>query len=188
MRVSAMLLLCLFIVWTSTSIGLNNVKAHKLHMNPQYPAQVCTTFHSYEGQSHQVLDGAHNAHLHQPRGTGGYQFRKCQLVTKSTDIENYNFLARYTNGNGRGSGLKLYHWNKGGSYLINSINVIEQVIDQYRPHILGISVCNFYSNHNLEDVQIDNYNLFLADTLNNPNLNVSRVAVYAQKDIVVSES
>ena len=197
MKVSAILLFCLLTVWTSTSIRVNNIEAHKVHVNHQYPALVCTTFHSYTGQSHQVPDGAHSqysellhqeldsAHLHQHRGTGGYQFRKCQLMTKSTDIENYNFLARYTNGNGRGSGLKLYHWNKGGAYLINSINVIEQVIDQYRPHILGISESNFHSNHNLEDVQIDDYNLFLADTLNNPNLNVSRVAVYVQKDIVV---
>ena len=133
---------------------------------------------------HHDLGGALHHHHHQG-GAAGYQSRNCEFLTKSTNIENYNFLARYTNGNGRGSGLKLCHWNKGASYLINSMNVIEQVIDQYRPHILGVSESNFYSTHSLEDVQIDNYNLFLADTLKNPNLQVSRVAVYVHKDIIV---
>ena len=51
----------------------------------------------------------------------------------------------------------LCHWNRGGSYLINSRNEIEQVIDQYRPHIFGISESNFYSKHNIDDVQIDRH-------------------------------
>ena len=84
MKVSAILLFCLLTVWTSTSIRVNNIEAHKVHVNHQYPALVCTTFHKYTGQSHQIPDGAHSqysellhqeldsAHLHQHRGTGGY--------------------------------------------------------------------------------------------------------------------
>ena len=72
MKVSAILLLCLFTMWTSTSMGVNNIEAHKLHVNPQYPALVCTTFHSYSGQSHQVPDGAHSQYTELLRHTVGY--------------------------------------------------------------------------------------------------------------------
>ena len=50
---------------------------------------------------------------------------------------------------------------------------------------MGISESNFLKHHRLEDVQIEDYNLFLADTLRNPQLNISRVAVYVHKDVVV---
>ena len=118
-------------------------------------------------------------------GCSGILRRDCFILNKSAYIEDFNFLARYTHGNIRGSGLRLCHWNKGGSYLVNSKNEIEQIIDKYRPHILGISESNFYSRHCIDDVKIDNYDLYLADTLKNPDLNVSRVAVYAHKDVVV---
>ena len=97
----------------------------------------------------------------------------------------HNFWARYKHGNRRGAGLKLCHWNKGGSFLHNKTNEIEHIIGDYKPHILGISEANFHSNHSLEDVQIQNYTLYLADTLKNPQLNISRVAVYVHKDVIV---
>ena len=40
--------------------------------------------------------------------------------------------------------------------------------------------------HSIDDAKIDQYKLYLADTLKNPNLNISRVAVYVQKDVVVT--
>ena len=106
-------------------------------------------------------------------------------LTISISIEDFNFLARYKYGNRNGSGLKLCHWNKGSSFLENSMTEIEQIVAEYKPHILGISESNFYSYQNLEDVQINDYKLYLADTLNNAELNISRVAVYVHKDIVV---
>ena len=81
--------------------------------------------------------------------------------------------------------MKLCHWNKGSALLHNRTTEIEQLINEYKPHILGISEANFHSNHSLEDVQINNYTLYLADTLNNPQLNISRVAIYVHKDVVV---
>ena len=118
-------------------------------------------------------------------GTYKFQTRSCVYQTKSTNIKDYNFLARYKHGNKRGAGLKLCHWNKGAALLHNRTTEIEQLINEYKPHILGISEANFHSNHSLEDVQINNYTLYLADTLNNPQLNISRVAVYVHKDVVV---
>ena len=69
--------------------------------------------------------------------------------------------------------MKLSHWNMGGAFLINSMPEIEQTIAEYKPHILGISEANFHAHHSLEDVQIDDYKLYLADTLKNPLLSMS---------------
>ena len=67
----------------------------------------------------------------------------------------------------------------------NKTDTIETLVSDYSPHILGISEASFWTDHNLEDVQIPNYKLFLANTLKNPQLNVSRVAVYVHEDINV---
>ena len=93
-----------------------------------------------------------------------------------------NFWARYTNGN-RNKGIKICHWNIGGGFLSNKTDTIETLISDYSPHILGISEASFWSDHNLEDVQIPKYKLFLANTLHNPSLNVSRVAVCSGRHI-----
>ena len=172
-------------------------KSQSLHSQPIYPASLCTDVEQvsiaeklyewgvrdHSGQGGQVqqlqLDEAH------VRITSRFKFRKCILLTKSLVIDDYNFLARYKYGNKSGGGIKLCHWNKGSSFLENSINEIEQIIAEYKPHILGISESNFLNHHRLENVQIEDYNIFLADTLKNPQLNISRVAVYVHKDVVV---
>ena len=52
--------------------------------------------------------------------------------------------------------MKICHWNKGSAFLTNSMLEIEQTINEYRPHILGVSESNVHAHHNLEDVQIEN--------------------------------
>ena len=60
-----------------------------------------------------------------------------QYLSKSSKLTDFNFLARYTNGNGRSrNGLKMAHINLGGGFLINRTNEIEQIIGDYKPHIL----------------------------------------------------
>ena len=76
------------------------------------------------------------------------------------------------------------HWNAGGGYLKNKIPEIENIISVYRPHLFGISESCHKKNHDIADIQIDDYEVFLSRTLDNPNLNVSRQAVYVHKDIV----
>ena len=112
--------------------------------------------------------------------------QNCVYLTKSVRIEDMNFLERYRYGNRKGSGLKLCHWNKGSSFLENSMTEIEHIVAEYKPHILGISESNFHSYQNLENVQINDYKLYLADTLDNAELNISRIAVYVHKDVVVN--
>ena len=196
---SVFLLLCLVLTCTCSSDQNDKTRSHSSHLKPRYPSLICTSSSPDPVRlTHKVPDGADDppdpgggqvrglqldvAHY---GGTSKFQISSCVFLTKSTNIEDYNFLARYKNGNRRGSGLKLCHWNKGGAFLKNSMNEIEQTISQYKPHILGISESNFHATHSLEDVQIDNYILYLADTLKNPELNISRVAVYVHKDVIV---
>ena len=75
------------------------------------------------------------------------------------------------------------HWNAGGKHLANKIDNIESVINGYKPHLLGISEANFLKSHDVNDVQIENYKLFLSNTVHNDGIEASRVVVYVHNDI-----
>ena len=64
------------------------------------------------------------------------------------------------------------------------MNELEQVVDGLHPHVLGISEANFRKNHHLEDVQIEGYDLILSKTINNDELQISRIACYKHSSIV----
>ena len=66
----------------------------------------------------------------------------------------------------------------GLKHLHNKIENIESVVNVYKRGILGISESNFLRSHDVNEVQIENYNIFFSETLNNENLKVSRVVVY----------
>ena len=68
-----------------------------------------------------------------------------------------NKYSKYTNGNRKHSGIRIYHFNKGNSHLNNRMHEIENIISSHRPHVLGISEANFFHNHDLDSVQIENY-------------------------------
>ena len=106
---------------------------------------------------------------------------------ESPGIEDFNFLARYVNGNKRRNGIKLAHINLGGGYLINKINEVENIIAGYKPHVLGISETRFQDFHNIDDLYIQDYSVYFSKTLQNPSLKTSRIAVFVHKDIVVRE-
>ena len=83
-------------------------------------------------------------------------------ISSSVKVENKNFQARYKYGNKQKSGLKLSHWNKGPAFLENRIDEIETIISKFSPHIFGISESNFKNNHDVENVKIDDYEVFFA--------------------------
>ena len=58
------------------------------------------------------------------------------------------------------------------------IEEIEYLVSSFKPHILGISETNFWRHQSLQNVQLENYDLYFAKSLDNPKHNVSRVAVY----------
>ena len=95
-----------------------------------------------------------------------------------------NHFSKYTNGNRNKNGIRICHFNKGGAFLHNRIHDIENIISQHRPHLLGISESNHFKGHDLESVQIDNYKMITSKTLDNPQLNVSRVCVYMHNSLV----
>ena len=107
------------------------------------------------------------------------------VIAQTFVHEDVNFEARYKYGNRRRQGIKICHWNKGGGYLTSKINEIENVISSYKPHIFGISEANYWKTQDIEDVKIENYEIYFAKSLENPNFEVSRVAAYVHKDLVV---
>ena len=105
------------------------------------------------------------------------------VLPKSVKVINNNFESRYKFGNRQKNGIKIMHWNAGGKHLKNKVTNIESVINGYKPSILGISESNFFREHDVQDVQIENYRLYFSNTINNDDLKVSRVAVYVHNDI-----
>ena len=80
--------------------------------------------------------------------------------------------------------MKLCHWNAGNAFLKNKINSIESVISHLSPHIIGISEANLLKCHDQSEVQIPDYELFTSLTMDNPNLNYSRIVVYKHSSII----
>ena len=91
-----------------------------------------------------------------------------------------NLESRRVNGNRRGGGIEISHWNKGPGHLQNKMAEIKNVVNGLHPHILGISEANLYQSHDLNLVQIDDYVLHTCPTISNHQLNTSRIVVYTQ--------
>ena len=96
-----------------------------------------------------------------------------------------NFVARMINGNKKEKGIQIIHWNKGPSFLENKFNEIEAVISDHKPHMLGLSEANLRAVHDKTNVQLGDYSLHTAQTLENPDQLVSRVVVYTHNSLVV---
>ena len=95
-----------------------------------------------------------------------------------------NFQSRYRHGNKKGTGIKIFHWNKGGSYLVNKMPEIRTIINQHHPHILGLSEANLLDVHDKKQAEITDYNLHESLTISNPLFKVSRVVVYTHRDLI----
>ena len=61
---------------------------------------------------------------------------------------------------------------------------IEQVVSDHHPHLLGISESNHKRVHDIEDVQLQEYDLILSKTIDNDQLEVSRVVCYKHQSLV----
>ena len=95
-----------------------------------------------------------------------------------------NKLSRAITGNRQNKGIKLAHWNAGSAHLANKMGEIEQLVSTNSPHILGISEANFKRFHDIEDVQLPEYDLILSKTMANDQLQVSRVVCYMHQSLV----
>ena len=105
-------------------------------------------------------------------------------ITRPNPVKlSVNFYARYTYGN-KERGLKIASWNKGGGHLQTKIHELENIVNSIHPHIFGITEANFFKHHEEDKIRIQDYEIITANTINNPNLNVSRVVVYKHKSVV----
>ena len=62
---------------------------------------------------------------------------------------------------------------------------IRGIVEDHKPHILGLGEANVRHDHDLEDLQLDGYSLHLDSCINNPQLGMARVAVYTHDTIRV---
>ena len=92
--------------------------------------------------------------------------------------------SRSTNSNRKNRGIKISHWNKGGSFLINKMPEIKNIIGKYKPHIFGVSEANLLDVHDPTLAAVPDYKLHICPTIGNPSLKTIRVVVYTHKDIV----
>ena len=58
-----------------------------------------------------------------------------------------NFQSRYLYGNRKNQGIKICHWNKGGSHLKNKMPEIRNIVSGLHPHIFGLSEANLHQTH-----------------------------------------
>ena len=65
----------------------------------------------------------------------------------------------------RGHGIKLLHWNKGPSFLINKHQEVETIVADHKPHVLGLSEANLKREHDQSLVQHQDYILHTCDTI-----------------------
>ena len=122
-----------------------------------------------------------------------HQIRDCSMLAFTPSVlsrmspSKLNKLAHITNGNRgkRGKGINCLYWNKGPSFLCNKQLDIESIISTHKPHIFGLGEANFRHDHNLEDVQQQDYNLHLDSCVENPELGMARVAVYTHSSLRV---
>ena len=77
------------------------------------------------------------------------------------------------------------YWNKGPAFLSNKQLDIGTIIENHKPHILGLGEANFRHDHDLPDVQQPDYNLHLDSCIDNPDLCMARVAVYKHTSLRV---
>ena len=106
------------------------------------------------------------------------------LPLQHSILSDSNFYARYTYGNRANRGIKLSHWNAGNAHLENKTIDIEHVISDHHPHLIGISEANLHRNHCIDNCKIDDYELITCKTLDNVNLQISRVVVYKHTSLV----
>ena len=64
------------------------------------------------------------------------------------------------------------------------MNQLELAVADHHPHILGISESNFKKGHDIDDVQLADYELFLSKTFENQDLAISRVVAYKHQSLV----
>ena len=86
-------------------------------------------------------------------------------------------------GVGKRKGMIIMSWNKGSGFLKNRLDQVNTILEQYKPHILGLSELQVTSN-DLPDIIFDNYKLE-CDNLIITN-KTARAGILVHKDLKYS--
>ena len=125
---------------------------------------------------------------------GRYNHNASPRITQYNELDQVTFIHPFKisskeqnkhvhiiNGNNsrRGKPMTICYWNKGSSLLSNKQEDISEIIQKYKPLVLGIGEAQFKSNQDLADVQQPGFTLHLDSC--QASLGVSRCAVYTHK-------
>ena len=82
-------------------------------------------------------------------------------------------------------GLKIGFWNKGGALqpLQEKINEIEYILKTNQFSIFGVVEANFFSNNNVEDIQISGFCVFWDKGRSNPQRNNASCVIFIREDL-----
>ena len=79
---------------------------------------------------------------------------------------------------------KYFYWNKGPSFLVNKLADIKYIVEEHKPHVLGLGEANVRHDHSLEDLNIEGYSLYL-DSAIHTQIGMARVAVFTHTSLRV---
>ena len=63
--------------------------------------------------------------------------------------------------NGNNKNIKIMSWNKANSHMLNRINTVRHLIEEHKPDIFPMQETNIRQTDNLEDYQLETYDLLL---------------------------
>ena len=113
-------------------------------------------------------------------GQNTYDFKVSSMF-----IWDANFEARMTFGNKSKNGISMAQWNAGQDFLSNKHHEICHIVEEHKFLIFCITESAFFKSQNFEDIKLKNYTTYFSKTLDSPNLETRRVAVYIHKDMTV---
>ena len=106
-----------------------------------------------------------------------------QLLTLGAN-QTVNFKARYLHGNGKKRGIVNIHVNIRSLY--NKVSEVKRLVQQEKPHILGISECELKKSHHSENkLKVPGYELLLPKSWQVHGK--ARVVVYIKKTLLYEQ-
>ena len=88
-------------------------------------------------------------------------------------------------GNRRTEELSIISWNAGATYLMNQMNEVKWLLDEFNPHILFLPESNLLRSHDRDKVEIEGYTLHTSLMIRNADRQTSRIVAYVKEGIIV---
>ena len=177
-----------FLIWYSINIFMAPIlisKSEGVNLNAIHPAGRVSLLSSPQLRCDH---GIHPAGRMPPAASRPFRIDKQKVGHKIPYILSSkvtNRAAHAVNGNqaSRGKPITLCYWNKGSSFLLNKQEDISDIINTYKPLVLGLGEAQYKKDHSLAEVQQPGFTLHLDSCQD--SLGVSRCAVYTHNSLVV---